>query len=57
MTVRPDPDLHERAKAVVAQVDSNLNAYVVAFLRWLVHDMDDLPQRPTADTDLTRQHT
>ncbi|MGK8559548.1 hypothetical protein [Nocardia gipuzkoensis] len=50
MTVRPDPDLHQRAKAAVALVDSNLNAHVVAFLRWLVHDTDDLPPRPPADT-------
>ncbi|MFE3254246.1 hypothetical protein ACFXPS_29820 [Nocardia sp. NPDC059091] len=50
MTVRADPDLHERAKAAVALVDSNLNAHVVAFLRWLAHDTDDLPPRPPADT-------
>ncbi|MGI5220602.1 hypothetical protein [Nocardia sp. CA-290969] len=46
MTVRADPDLHERSKAAVAAVDSNLNAHVVAFLRWLVHDTDELPTRP-----------
>ena len=54
MTVRADPDLHERAKAAVAEIDSNLNAHVVEFLRWLVHDTDDLPQRPDAGgTNLT----
>ncbi|WP_186818752.1 hypothetical protein [Nocardia ninae] len=47
MTVRPDPDLHERAKVAVADVGSNLNAHVVAFLRWLVHDTDQLPPRPS----------
>lgn len=51
-TVRVDPDLHERAKAAVGQVDSNLNTRVAAFLRWLVHDTDDPPQRPPADTNL-----
>ncbi|MGA4786744.1 hypothetical protein [Nocardia sp. AB354] len=57
MTVRPDRDLHLRAKAAVAEVDSNLNAHVIAFLRWLVHETDDLPQRPPADTNSTAQHT
>ncbi|WP_280336077.1 hypothetical protein [Nocardia wallacei] len=46
ITVRADPDLHERAKSAVAQVDSNLNTHVVAFMRWLVHDTDELPPRP-----------
>lgn len=58
VTVRTDPELHERAKAAVAEIDSNLNAHVVAFLQWLVHDTDDLPQRPdSGDTNLMRQHT
>lgn len=48
--VRPEPELHERAKDAVAQVDSNLNAHVIAFLRWLVHDTDQLPQRPDVAT-------
>ncbi|MFI2334148.1 hypothetical protein ACH474_12200 [Nocardia rhamnosiphila] len=46
VTVRVDPALHERAKVAVSEVDSNLNAHVVAFLRWLVHDTDELPARP-----------
>lgn len=54
VTVRADPELHERAKAAVSEVDSNLNAYVVAFLRWLVHDTDELPARPAAPTDMRR---
>ncbi|MCX4099250.1 hypothetical protein [Nocardia sp. alder85J] len=41
---------HERAKAAVAEVDSNLNAHVVAFMRWLVHETDELPTRPAAPT-------
>uniref|UniRef100_UPI003F4912F6 hypothetical protein n=1 Tax=Nocardia suismassiliense TaxID=2077092 RepID=UPI003F4912F6 len=40
----------ERAKAAVAQVDSNLNAHVVAFMRWLVHETDELPSRLAAPT-------
>ncbi|ALG05792.1 hypothetical protein [Kibdelosporangium phytohabitans] len=43
---RADPALYERAKAAVAEVDSNLNAHIVAFLHWLVRDTDDLPSRP-----------
>lgn len=46
MTIRADPELHERAKAAVAQLDSNLNAHVIAFMRWLVHETDELPVRP-----------
>ncbi|MEV0769966.1 hypothetical protein [Nocardia salmonicida] len=49
MIVRADPGLHARAKDAVMQVDSNLNAHVVAFLRWLVRDTDELPARPPAD--------
>lgn len=45
-TYRPEPDLHARAKTAVADVDSNLNAHICAFLRWLVHDTDELPKRP-----------
>jgi hypothetical protein len=43
---RPDPELHARAKAAVADVDSDLNAHVIGFLRWLVGDTDELPARP-----------
>ncbi|MBF6074878.1 hypothetical protein IU498_09585 [Nocardia beijingensis] len=57
MTIRTDPDLHNHAKVAVAQIDINLNAHVVAaFLRWLVHNTDDLPQRPTASIKIKRQH-
>lgn len=45
-TYRPEPELHERAKAAVAEVDSTLNAHISAFLRWLVRDTDELPARP-----------
>lgn len=43
---RPDPDLYERAKGAVAEVGSDMNAHLIAFLRWLTHETDDLPTRP-----------
>lgn len=46
-TYRPDSiELHERAKVAVAEVDSNLNLHINAFLRWLVGETDELPPRP-----------
>lgn len=47
-TYRPDPELYERAKAAVAEVDSDMNSHINAFLRWLVHETDELPPRPAA---------
>ena len=46
ITPRPAPDLRERAKLAVAEVDSTLNGHVIEFLRWLVGDTDELPPRP-----------
>lgn len=45
---RPDPELHQRAKAAVADVGSDMNAHIVDFLRWLVGDTNDLPARPAS---------
>lgn len=45
-TYRPEPDLYEKAKAAVAEVDSDMNSHINAFLRWLVHETDELPTRP-----------
>jgi hypothetical protein len=45
-TYRPDPELYERAQAAVKQVDSTMNEHINAFLRWLVRDTDELPDRP-----------
>jgi hypothetical protein len=45
-TYRPDPDLYERAKVAVAEVDSTMNDHINAFLRWLTHETDELPRRP-----------
>ncbi len=30
----------------VADVGSDMNAHLVAFLRWLTHETDELPARP-----------
>ncbi|WP_286248336.1 hypothetical protein [Streptomyces graminofaciens] len=45
-TFRPDPDVYERAQAAVKAVDSTMNEHIKAFLLWLVHDTDELPERP-----------
>lgn len=46
ITPRPPDELRDRAQAAVAEVGSTINAHVIAFLRWLVHDTDELPERP-----------
>ncbi|MGW4241175.1 hypothetical protein [Nocardia sp. NPDC004722] len=43
---RPDPELYERAKIAVGQVDSTITAHLAGFLSWLVGDTDELPERP-----------
>jgi hypothetical protein len=45
-TYRPDPELYERAQDAVKAVDSTMNDHINAFLRWLVRDTDELPERP-----------
>ncbi|MFD9256952.1 hypothetical protein [Streptomyces sp. NPDC059538] len=45
-TFRPEPQLYEQAKAAVAEVDSDMNAHINAFLRWLIRETDELPPRP-----------
>lgn len=50
-TYRPEPELHERAKAAVAEVGSDLNAHINAFFRWLTHETDELPARPAKPED------
>jgi hypothetical protein len=47
ITPRPHPELKRRAQEAVAEVDSDLNAHVIAFLQWLVGDTDELPPRPS----------
>jgi hypothetical protein len=46
ITPRPPAELRDRAKRAVAEVGSDLNAHVIAFLEWLVHDRDEPPVRP-----------
>ena len=46
ITPRPDPELRQRAKHAVAEVDSTLTGHIIGFLRWLVGDTDELPPRP-----------
>jgi hypothetical protein len=48
-TYRPDPDLFKEAKRGVEALDSSLNAHICAFLRWLTHETDELPERPPAE--------
>jgi hypothetical protein len=50
-TYRPDPDVYERAKDAVAEVDSSMNDHINAFLSWLVRDTDELPKRPPQRRD------
>jgi hypothetical protein len=38
--------VYERAKDAVALLDSDMNTYINGFLKWLVHDTDELPERP-----------
>jgi hypothetical protein len=45
-TYRPDPELYARAQVGVASVGSTMNEHISAFLKWLVHDTDELPARP-----------
>ncbi len=46
ITPRPPAELKKRADQAVKQVDSTLNAHIVAFLEWLVHDRAEPPARP-----------
>ena len=46
ITPRPTAELRDRAKRAVAEVGSDLNAHVIGFLEWLVHDRKDPPARP-----------
>ncbi|ORW08038.1 MULTISPECIES: hypothetical protein [Mycolicibacter] len=46
ITPRPAPELRDRAKQAVSEVNSSLNRHIIEFLRWLVGDTDELPERP-----------
>jgi hypothetical protein len=45
-TFRPEPELYARAQTAVAEVGSDMNGHLIAFLRWLTHETDALPSRP-----------
>jgi hypothetical protein len=45
-TYRPDPELYALAQAAVKIVGSDMNTHINGFLRWLVRETDELPQRP-----------
>ncbi|MEV7654623.1 hypothetical protein AB0O39_10675 [Streptomyces anulatus] len=51
-TYRPDPDVYERAKSAVEEVDSDMNKHLNGFLSWLVRDTDELPPRPPKKPDM-----
>lgn len=54
-TYRPDSaELYERAKTAVAEVGSDMNAHINAFLRWLTHETDEFPTRPEKPADTPR---
>jgi hypothetical protein len=51
-TFRPDSaELYDRAKAAVGEVGSTMNEHINAFLRWLTHETDELPERPAKKPD------
>jgi hypothetical protein len=45
ITPRPPRELRDRSKEAATKMDTDLNAAVIAFLRWYVRDTDDLPAR------------
>ena len=46
ITPRPHPDLKKRAQGAVAEMGTDLNAFVIGCLEWLVGDRDKPPARP-----------
>lgn len=51
-TYRPDPELYALAQAAVDDVGSDMNTHINGFLRWLVHETDELPRRPDRRPEL-----
>jgi hypothetical protein len=43
---RPPPELYERAKEAVAEVGTDMNAYLISCLRWVTGETDEPPMRP-----------
>jgi len=50
---RPDPELHRRARIAAEELGLDMNAAIIAFLRWLVRDTDKLPLRPAEPAPAT----
>lgn len=46
ITPRLPGDLRDRGKEAAKRAGTSLAAAVVAFVRWYVHDTDELPERP-----------
>jgi hypothetical protein len=46
ITPRPHPELKRRAQEAVQEVGTDLNAFVIGCLEWLVGDRDEPPARP-----------
>lgn len=46
VTIRPGDELRDKVKVALKGIDSNVNAHVVKFFEWLVHETDELPERP-----------
>lgn len=51
-TYRPEPELYALAQAAVKSVGSDMNTHINGFLRWLVHETDELPKRPDSRPEL-----
>lgn len=47
--IRPPEALKSRAKEAVAALGTDLNAWVIASLEYLVGDRDEPPPRPTTE--------
>jgi hypothetical protein len=48
ITPRPHPDLKRRAQESVAALGTDLNAWVISSLEYLVGDRDEPPPRPAS---------
>ena len=46
ITPRPPEELRERVQAAVAEAGTNVNALIIALLRFWIGDTDEPPKRP-----------
>lgn len=49
ITPRPPDDLRERFQQAAADLGTNMNALLITFMRWCVHETDDPPPRAPRD--------